>query len=77
MRPHNRYHNLYFVAASTHPGTDIPTALISARLSAVRLLEEMGVGLRENAVAQRLYGLGQIAHMNTPLKLWSGLLHFF
>src|SRR6266496_3246708 len=30
---HQRYHNLYFVGASTHPGTGIPTALISARLT--------------------------------------------
>ena len=47
MRPHNRhgqYHNLYFVGASTHPGTGVPTALVSARLTATRLLEEMGIG---------------------------------
>ena len=43
LRPHNRhsrYHNLYFVGASTHPGTGVPTVLISARLAAARLLEE-------------------------------------
>jgi phytoene desaturase len=45
MRPHNRhahYHNLYFVGASTHPGTGVPTALVSGRLTAARLLDEMG-----------------------------------
>ena len=45
MRPHNRhsrYHNLYFVGASTHPGTGVPTVLISARLAAGRILEERG-----------------------------------
>ena len=50
MRPHNRhahYHNLYFVGASTHPGTGVPTSLVSARLTATRLLEERGIG-REN-----------------------------
>ena len=44
MRPHNRhedYHNLYFVGASTHPGTGVPTALVSARLTSRRLLDEM------------------------------------
>jgi phytoene desaturase len=44
LRPRNRdgrYHNLYFVGASTHPGTGVPTALVSARLTAVRLLEEI------------------------------------
>jgi phytoene desaturase len=44
MRPHNRhsrYHNLYFVGASTHPGTGVPTVLISARLTAARVLEDM------------------------------------
>lgn len=43
LRPHNRhpkYHNLYFVGASTHPGTGVPTALISARLVAERIEEE-------------------------------------
>jgi len=37
---HPRYHNLYFVGASTHPGTGVPTALVSARLTATRLLED-------------------------------------
>jgi phytoene desaturase len=44
FRPHNRhpqYHNLYFVGASTHPGTGIPTALISGRLAANRIAEEV------------------------------------
>ncbi|MCI0577192.1 MAG: phytoene desaturase family protein [Chloroflexi bacterium] len=46
LRPHNRharYHNLYFVGASTHPGTGVPTALVSGRLVAERLLEEFQV----------------------------------
>lgn len=37
---HAHYHNLYFVGASTHPGTGVPTALISARHTAARVLEE-------------------------------------
>lgn len=37
---HARYHNLYFVGASTHPGTGMPTALISARLVAQRMMED-------------------------------------
>lgn len=43
FRPHNRhpdYDNMYFVGASTHPGTGIPTALISARLVAKRIMDE-------------------------------------
>ncbi len=43
LRPHNRHpdlHNLYFVGASTHPGTGIPTALVSARLAAKRILDD-------------------------------------
>jgi phytoene desaturase len=42
---HPRYHNLYFVGASTHPGTGIPTALISARLTARRMLTDFGVSV--------------------------------
>lgn len=43
FRPHNRharYHNLYFVGASTHPGTGAPTALVCGRLVAERIAEE-------------------------------------
>jgi phytoene desaturase len=46
LRPRNRhprYHNLYFVGASTHPGTGVPTALVSARLAAERVLDDLGV----------------------------------
>jgi phytoene desaturase len=45
FRPHNRharYHNLYFVGASTHPGTGIPNALVSARLAAQRVMDDLG-----------------------------------
>ncbi len=38
---HPRYDNLYFVGASTHPGTGMPTALISARLAAQRVLDDL------------------------------------
>jgi phytoene desaturase len=37
---HPRYRNLYFVGASTHPGTGMPTSLVSARLSSQRMLDE-------------------------------------
>jgi phytoene dehydrogenase-like protein len=48
FRPHNRhsrYHNLYFVGASTHPGTGVPTALVSGRLAAARMLDELEMQL--------------------------------
>jgi len=38
---HPRYHNLYFVGASTHPGTGIPTAMVSGRLVAERIMDEL------------------------------------
>ncbi len=43
LRPHNRhprYGNLYFVGASTHPGTGLPIVLISARLVEERIRKE-------------------------------------
>jgi phytoene desaturase len=43
LRPHNRhprYGNLYFVGASTHPGTGLPIVLLSARLVVERILQE-------------------------------------
>lgn len=45
MRPHNRhkrYRNLYFAGASTHPGTGVPTVLVSARLAAERIVDDLG-----------------------------------
>jgi len=43
LRPHNRhkkYTNLYFTGASTHPGTGLPIVLLSAKLTAERILKE-------------------------------------
>lgn len=43
LRPHNRhsrYNNLYFVGASTHPGTGLPTVLVSADLTTERILQD-------------------------------------
>jgi len=43
FRPHNRhslYRNLYFAGASTHPGTGVPTAMVSGRLTAQRILDD-------------------------------------
>jgi phytoene desaturase len=47
LRPHNRhrqYRNLYFVGASTHPGTGLPLVLLSARLVCERIIQEQGEG---------------------------------
>ena len=44
LRPRNRharYRNLYFVGASTHPGTGIPTTMVCGRHAATRLLDEL------------------------------------
>jgi phytoene desaturase len=44
LRPHNRharYRNLYFAGASTHPGTGVPTALVSGRLAAERMVDDL------------------------------------
>jgi phytoene desaturase len=38
---HPRYENLYFVGASTHPGTGVPTAMVSGRLVAARIIDEL------------------------------------
>ena len=39
---HPRYRNLYFVGASTHPGTGVPTAMVSGRLVTERIMDELG-----------------------------------
>ncbi len=38
---HRRYQNLYFAGASTHPGTGVPTAMVSGRLAARRIAAEL------------------------------------
>jgi phytoene desaturase len=38
---HARYQNLYFVGASTHPGTGVPTAMVSGHLVADRIRDEL------------------------------------
>ncbi|MGD0342144.1 MAG: phytoene desaturase family protein, partial [Bacteroidales bacterium] len=41
FRPHNRhnkYHNLYFVGGSTHPGNGIPNILMSSKLVTERIM---------------------------------------
>jgi phytoene desaturase len=46
FRPHNKhshYHNLYFVGASTHPGTGMPTAMVSGRLAAQRIMDDLQI----------------------------------
>jgi phytoene desaturase len=45
LRPHNRhprYKNLFFAGASTHPGTGLPIVLLSAKLTAERIMKELG-----------------------------------
>ena len=62
LRPRNRhphYHNVYFVGASTHPGTGIPTALVSGRLSATRVLDD----LREHSVSRGGSGQWRTANL--------------
>ncbi|HEU0296155.1 MAG TPA: phytoene desaturase family protein [Anaerolineales bacterium] len=39
---HPRYRNLYFVGASTHPGTGMPTAMVSGRLVSERIMDDLG-----------------------------------
>lgn len=38
---HPRYHNLYFTGASTRPGTGMPTAMVSGRHAARRILDDL------------------------------------
>jgi phytoene desaturase len=40
---HPQYQNLYFVGASTHPGTGMPTAMISGRHVARRILDDLAL----------------------------------
>ncbi len=49
LRPqnrHQRYHNLYFAGASTHPGSGLPIVLLSAQLTVERILQEQAAPAR-------------------------------
>jgi phytoene desaturase len=67
LRPHNRhprYRNLYFVGASTHPGTGLPIVLLSARLTVERILKEQPAPGRSS--------IGMPAHAFEHAKLPGG-----
>jgi phytoene dehydrogenase-like protein len=52
LRPrkrHARYKNLYFTGASTHPGTGIPSVLVSASLAVERIFEDAQVTERSSS----------------------------
>jgi phytoene desaturase len=38
---HSKYHNLYFTGASTRPGTGMPTAMVSGRHAAKRIVDDL------------------------------------
>jgi len=40
---HPKYKNLYFVGASTRPGTGMPTVMVSGRMAANRICEDYGI----------------------------------
>ena len=40
---HSRYRNLYFTGASTRPGTGMPTAMVSGRQAAQRIMDDLKV----------------------------------
>ncbi|KAA3647767.1 MAG: phytoene desaturase [Chloroflexi bacterium] len=42
---HPRYENLYFVGASTRPGTGMPTAMVSGRQAANRILNDLRIAV--------------------------------
>ena len=57
LRPsnkHPRYQNLYFVGASNHPGTGIPTVMMSASLTAQRILQDAKNYAREKVNNKKL-----------------------
>lgn len=58
LRPqnrHNRWRNLYFVGASTHPGTGLPIVLLSAQLTTERILKETAVPQQQSQAERRAY----------------------
>ncbi len=60
LRPHNRhrrYHNLYFVGASTHPGTGLPIVLMSAKLVVERILKEQSIDLDRASTSSKPFTL--------------------
>lgn len=44
---HAKYKNLYFVGASTHPGTGVPICIAGSKLVAEQILQDVGVADRD------------------------------
>lgn len=68
LRPqnrHRRYRNLYFAGGSTHPGTGLPMVLLSARLTAERILKERSAARRRGSF---VYDSDQTARLASLLK---------
>jgi hypothetical protein len=42
VAPVGRVETLYFVGASTHPGTGMPTAMVAGRLVSNRIMDDLG-----------------------------------
>ncbi|MCJ1313540.1 ATP-binding cassette transporter CGR1 [Agyrium rufum] len=61
---HARYANLFFVGASTHPGTGVPICLAGAKITAEQILGEKGVAVpwrAGNGVRMRQESLGMVS----------------
>ena len=71
FRPHNqhaRYRNLYFVGASTHPGTGIPNVLMSASFATRRILDDKSVQPSDADLVDSLRMEGSTTRPAAPME---------
>ncbi|KAI0110952.1 phytoene desaturase [Hypoxylon sp. NC0597] len=87
FRPGTRARGLekvYFVGASTHPGTGVPIVLAGAKITSEQILEDFGMGVpwrgkRVGGMGQgllRTEGMGKLDRVQRPWSDWSMVGYF-
>ena len=71
---HGSYTNLYFVGASTHPGTGVPIVLAGSKITTEQILEDLGMGKPWRLQQTEQARVKDIDRMQQPYSLLSLVL---
>ncbi len=70
---HGSYKDLYFVGASTHPGTGVPIVLAGSKITTEQILDDLGMEKpwRTTQNSNTVKGIDRVQH---PFGMWSIIL---
>ena len=74
---HGAYKNLYFVGASTHPGTGVPIVLAGSKITAEQILDDVGMEKPWRSSRTGQAGFKDIDRVQQPYSLSSAALVLF